>query len=126
MPFTLHDLRQSAVAGINKHLVEQPKKSKYRNQKVTIDGIVFDSKRESARYIELRMLLKAGAISDLKCQVPYELNPGGTHSLKYIADFEYILDGKLITEDVKGYRTREYKKKAKLMREVHGIEIREV
>ena len=69
---------------------------------------------------------KAGAISDLKTQVPFELNPGGTHSLKYIADFVYTENGKTIVCDAKGYKTREYKKKKRLMKQVHNIEIKEV
>jgi hypothetical protein len=102
------------------------KKSKYKNQKVEIDGIWFDSKRESRRYIELRMLLKAGEISDLQCQVPYELNKGGTHSLKYVADFVYKTKGQTIVEDSKGFKTKVYLKKKRLMEKVHNIIIREV
>jgi hypothetical protein len=45
---------------------------------------------------------------------------------KYVADFEYVDDkGKRIIEDVKGYKTREYKQKRRLMRKQHGIEILE-
>ena len=35
---------------------------KYRNIKTTIDGITFDSKRESIRYCELKLLAKAKKI----------------------------------------------------------------
>jgi hypothetical protein len=73
-------------------------------------------------------LLKAGEIGLLKRQVEYELNPGGTHSLKYYSDFEYIITatGDHIVEDVKGFRTREYLKKRRLMKKVHGIDIIEL
>jgi hypothetical protein len=103
------------------------KKSKYGNQKTVIDEIIFDSQKEANRYVQLRYLLNAGEISDLRLQVPYELNEGGTHSLKYIADFVYKDKfGNEIVQDVKGFKTREYKKKKKLMLKIHGIEINEV
>lgn len=72
------------------------------------------------------MAQKAGEISNLRLQVPYELNPGGTHSLKYYADFVYLQDGKEVVVDVKGFSTKLYKKKRSLMLQVHGIEIREI
>lgn len=104
------------------------KKSKYGNEKHEVDGIEFDSKREAERYGELKLLLKAGEIGLLQLQEPFELNPGGTHSLKYIADFVYLITatGEKVVEDAKGHRTREYIKKRRLMRKVHGIEIKEV
>ena len=37
---------------------------KYKNKFISIDGIVFDSNRESKRYQELRVLEKAGEIKD--------------------------------------------------------------
>jgi hypothetical protein len=107
--------------------IEVKSKSKYGSKKTELDGIVFDSAKEAKRYIELRYLLKAGEIKYLERQVEFELNEGGTHSLIYLADFVYeTKDGKMIVEDVKGFRTRVYKKKRKLMLEVHGIEIKEV
>lgn len=128
MPWSLKDIENSPVAHLNKHLFESEKKaakSKYKAQKVVIDGILFHSKKEGRRYVELRMLLKAGEITDLKMQVPYELNSGGTHSLKYISDFEYERNGEHVTEDCKGYKTAIYKKKRRLMKSVWGIEILE-
>lgn len=104
------------------------KQLKYRNKKTEVDGITFDSAKEANRYKELKLLLKAGEIGLLELQVPFELNPGGTHSLKYVADFVYVISktGERIVEDVKGMRTREYKKKRRLMLKVHGIKINEV
>jgi hypothetical protein len=102
------------------------KKSKYSNVKVVVDNITFDSIREAERYKVLKMLLAGGAISDLRLQVCYELNPGGTHSLKYIADFVYKEGDVEVVEDSKGARTAVYKKKARLMKKVRGIIIKEV
>ena len=49
--------------------------SKYHNRKVEIDGIKFDSTKEGERYLELKLLLKAGKIRDLQMQVEFELIP---------------------------------------------------
>ena len=107
--------------------------SKYRAKKVEFNGMCFDSQKEFTRWRELCLLEKAGVITDLKRQVPFELIPaqrrnGKTveRAVRYVADFVYMKDGKQIVEDAKGVRTDVYKLKRKLMRYVHGIEIREV
>ena len=106
--------------------------SKYRNRKVTVDGITFDSKREANRWCELKYMERAGLIKDLRRQVRYELIPSLNagkkiiqRSVTYVADFVYWQDGKWIVEDAKGCRTDVYKLKKKLMRYIHGIEIQE-
>lgn len=105
----------------------QTARSKYGNERVELDGIVFDSRRECKRYIELRFLLKAGEIKYLERQVEFELNDGGpAGSLIYRCDFMYETKGGLmVVEDSKGCRTREYKKKRRLMKQIHGIDIYE-
>lgn len=107
--------------------------AKYGNRKVTINGEVFDSKREAQRYQELRLLMRAGHIADLQRQVVYELIPaqkiGGKvleRSVKYIADFVYMQDGNRVVEDTKGVRTKDYVIKRKLMLWRHGIQIKEI
>ena len=102
--------------------------SKYHAIKTTVNGILFDSKREAHRYYELLLLEKAGEISDLKLQVPYELIPKqkGERACIYKADFVYRQNGETIVEDVKGVRTDAYKIKRKLMLWRYGIRIREV
>lgn len=118
--------------------------NKYKNKKVVIDGIVFDSKREAKRYGELLLLEKAGAITNLQRQVKYVLIPaqrepdtvgarGGIHKGKliekecsYYADFVYEQDGETVVEDAKGMRTEKYLIKRKLMLYIHGIRIREI
>jgi hypothetical protein len=129
---TLKELEKLKQSGKIKDYQEtgsskKPLKSKYGNEKTEIDGIVFDSIKESGRYIQLRFLKKMGYIKDLRLQVPYELNPGGTHSYKYYADFVYydVQTGQTIVEDAKGAKTATYKKKRKLMLKVHGITIHE-
>ena len=104
--------------------------TKLNNQKTVIDGIEFDSKKEGNRYCELKLLQRAGQISNLEYQKRYELIPAqyetvatgeyykvgdkkGQHKTKqvcveqsvvYIADFVYQENGQTVVEDVKGYR----------------------
>lgn len=102
--------------------------NKYGAKKVkAFDGQVFDSQRECQRYGVLRLLERAGKISDLQRQVKYELIPKqeGERACYYIADFVYYEDGKKVVEDCKGMKTDVYKIKKKLMLWVHGIRIRE-
>ena len=102
--------------------------NKYRARKVKApDGQVFDSVKEYHRWGVLRLLERAGRITDLKRQVSYELIPKqqGERACSYVADFTYNEDGKLVVEDCKGYRTPEYRLKRKLMLWVHGIKIKE-
>lgn len=132
MNFTKKDIEKSAVANLNKHLFEdkEVKKAKYGNEKTDFDGHVFDSKKELHRYITLRMLLNAGEITDLQCQVEFILEAGHKKVCKYVADFTYTdKDGKMIVEDVKSKITRRlavYRLKKKLMLNCLGIEIKEV
>ena len=96
--------------------------SKYRSTKAMIDGIVFDSKRERQRYCELKLLEKAGKIKDLSLQHKFELQPSFKKNgitfrkITYIADFVYfdLERMKIVVEDVKGFKTKEYQLKKKL------------
>ena len=121
---------------------------KYKNQKQVIDNITFDSKREARRYTELKLLERAGKISNLRLQVEYELIPACyeryeryskktgnrlkdgmrcvERAISYKADFVYKEDGKTVVEDTKGFKTKDYIIKRKLMRHLFGIEIKEV
>lgn len=124
---------------------------KYRNKKITVDGVTFDSKREYNRFTELKLLEKAGQISNLRQQVKFLLIPAqyektnerytrgkNKGELKqgrllerecaYIADFVYI-DNRTqekVVEDTKGMRTKDYIIKRKLMLSRYGIKIKEV
>lgn len=107
--------------------------NKYRNKKVVVDGITFDSRKEAMRYQELRLSEQMGVISDLRTQVTFELIPNQRidgkvveRSVKYIADFVYTSNGQTVVEDTKGFRTTDYKLKRKMMLFFHGIRIKEV
>ena len=125
--------------------------TKYNATKVTIDGHTFDSRKEANRYLELKLLERAGEISDLRLQVEYELIPNqyateerygkNGRRLKdkeillerkccYVADFVYTDNrtGETVVEDTKSEATRtpEYIIKRKLLLAKYGIRIREV
>ena len=106
---------------------------KYKSQKVTVNGITFDSKKEYNRWCELALLQKAGQVTDLQRQVKYELIPSqridgkvAERACTYVADFVYRENGKTVVEDTKGFKTKDYIIKRKLMLWVHGIRVREV
>ena len=121
-----------------------PAPSKYKSKKITRDGMTFDSQKEYRRFCELSLLEKARAITELKRQVEFELIPaqrepdtvgvrGGIkkdkvieHKCSYVADFVYYEDGKKVVEDTKGFKTKDYVIKRKLMLWVYGIRIREI
>ncbi len=96
--------------------------NKYKNKKVTIDNITFDSRREARRYEELKLMEKAGLISNLVLQPRFTLQEkfiykGTTYrKIDYIADFSYIRteDDILVIEDVKGLKTDVFKLKEKM------------
>lgn len=109
--------------------------NKYNSKKTVVDGQMFDSKKEANRYQELLLLEKAGVIKDLRTQVKFKLIPAQRdeatgkvveRECSYKADFVYEEDGKTVVEDVKGFRTKEYVIKRKLMLWRYGIRIREV
>ena len=120
--------------------------NKFGNQKVTVGDETFDSLKEYRRFCELKLLQRAGKISDLQRQVKFVLIPtqrepdkigvrGGVKKGKiieqecsYVADFVYINtdDGKKVVEDTKGFKTKDYIIKRKLMLFIHGIRIQEI
>ena len=109
--------------------------NKYRNQRVTVDGITFDSRKEATRYSELKLLERAGKITELQRQPSFVLIPKQVRDgklierqLVYKADFSYRDEetGRDVVEDVKGLRTKEYIIKRKLMLWEYGIIVKEV
>lgn len=106
--------------------------NKYNAKKTSVDGLVFDSRREAKRYIELREMESSGEISNLQRQVRIELVPpfdrNGRHfrGIYYVVDFVYTgSDGNVVWEDVKGMKTSVYLIKRKLIAYRYGVSIRE-
>ncbi|HZK68774.1 MAG TPA: DUF1064 domain-containing protein [Paludibacter sp.] len=128
--------------------LKKSKPSKYHNTRVG----EFDSKKEHTRATTLRLMEKAGIISDLQFHVPFELietqyefyqvqGKRGMLNRKrcverscvYEADAVYVRDGNTVVEDTKperkkgmpDLRTAEYVIKRKLMLKIWGITILE-
>lgn len=100
--------------------------SKYKNIPTIIDGVRFDSRKEAARWIELRLLEKARLISDLRRQVKFDLVVNGAKICTYVADYVYTEEGQTVVEDAKSSATVTpvFRLKAKLMAAIHGVKIR--
>ena len=96
--------------------------SKYKAKKTIIDGITFDSKSEAKRYEELKLLQRGGAIQNLSLQPRFMLQEGFVNihtgkkerAIEYVSDFMYDEGNETIVEDVKGFKTSDYKIKRKL------------
>lgn len=124
-------------------------KNKFNAKKIFIGGEAFDSKKEYSRYCELKLLEKAGEISNLERQVEYELIPAQFEMIWdkrkgeykkgrclerkccYVADFRYTEKGSVVVEDVKGYKNSGaawslYCIKRKLMLQLYGIKVVEI
>ena len=106
-------------------------KNKYGAKKVVLDGITFDSQKEARRWSELKLLEKAGEITDLRRQVVIKLmgqhRPLYTRSgrqMRITVDFAYIEGGQQVYEDSKGVPTRDYEVR-KAVAEAMGYSIRE-
>lgn len=89
---------------------------KYRAVKSQCNaGHTHDSKREAIRCNELHDLQAAGAITDLITHPQYwfvingkQLKHPNGRRVGYLSDFEYIENGMLVTEDVKGFVVRDW------------------
>ena len=99
---------------------------KYKAIRTEVDGIMFASKKEARRYQDLKLLHKAGIISQLKLQPVYPFILNEKVMFKYIADFEYIEGKNVVVEDVKGMKTPMYRLKKKLIEAMYPFEISEV
>lgn len=85
----------------------------------------FDSKMEYNRFLELKIMERSGIITGLEKQVRFPLEAGGILISTYIADFVYYEKSVMVVEDSKGFKTREYLMKKKLMKKIHNIDILE-
>ena len=119
--------KQLGVAGL--------RRPKYGAERVLVDGILFDSKKEATRYQELRLLERAGEIRLVMRQVPFQLSdtvlgPDGkvaSRGERWVADFViHWADGRLTVEDAKGHRTETFIRKKKRAEALYGIRVEEV
>lgn len=122
-------LRFKSIADIPAHLlrqrsapiepVAQPKRRKYRNVPVEIDGQRFDSKLEGRCYEWLKLRRQAQDVRWFIRQVPFRL-PGG---VVYRADFLAVTRDRVEVIDAKGKDTRESINKRKQVLELYGVDV---
>ena len=84
------------------------KQMKFKSKKIKVDDLVFDSKKEYQRYLELLDMEENGDICCLQRQVKFELLPKqqGERAVNYIADHVYVYGNVLVVEDVKSKITK--------------------
>lgn len=101
--------------------------NKFKAIPTVVEGIRFDSRGESVRYLELRNLERAGIIKNLERQPEFEIAINGKLCFKYRADYSYDEDGIRIIEDFKSDATKTpvYRIKKKCVEAAYGIKIRE-
>jgi len=124
-----------SLKAVHRALREVEKRAKYGNRKVVTEDGTFDSEKEYRRWRELKLMERAGEIHSLQRQVPYVLIPSQRdengkvieREVRYVADFVYReKPNRLVVEDTKGMKTKEYIIKRKLLLYRLGIRIREV
>jgi len=99
--------------------------NKYRNQKVMLDGELFDSKGEADRWSQLRLLERARVVQSISRQPRFIMSVNGCEICELRADFAYYESGRQIIEDFKGMMTTEFRLKLKLFKALHpNIEFR--
>lgn len=103
-----------------------PRPHKFHAKKCEIDGFKFPSLAQGRRYNELKLLVRAGAITDLELEPRYPLTVDGMKIGTYVGDFRYSAPGEgRVLEDVKGVRTPVYRLKKKLVKALYHIDILE-
>lgn len=107
---------------------DDPKRGKYGNRRVVVDGIRFDSQAEASRYFDLKHMERAGLIVNLELQPALPLLVNGVKVGVYKADFRYVdvETDRIVVEDVKGVRTAVYRLKKRMVKAIYGIEIQEI
>lgn len=114
---------QSIIGNVKQVSVAGKRESKYHNKIAYYDGIAFDSIKERDYYADMLLPLKwAGKIKSIDMQVSFVLQPPFKHGgktikgIKYVADFVITYpDGRKKVIDTKGYRTKEYQLKRKML-----------
>jgi hypothetical protein len=90
----------------------------------TEDGLIFDSKLEAGAY---RLLTNWHVPFDrqveFELESEFEFEGRKYRAVKYVADFVLDPKGKRLVVDIKGFRTKMYDLKAKLMLKRFGIKI---
>lgn len=106
---------------------DKPKRSKYGNHRVEVDGMRFDSRHEAEVYQQLMLRVRVGELKNVLRQVPFDL-PGG---IRYFADFVTItpdnrIEGVYDAKSPATQKNRVYINKKKQMKACLGFDIQEV
>jgi hypothetical protein len=128
LPLGINTLPSAQFREMLANAARQPRSNKYGAIRTTCEGIEFDSRREAARYLELRRLEDAGHIKELELQPRFDLVVNGVRCGAYFADFRYVEGGEEVIEDVKGgsaTKTQLYRLKKKIVEALYGFKIRE-
>lgn len=88
------------------------------------DFAYFPSALEFKRFVQLRLLWRHGAITNLKLQPAFPVEINGQKICTYKADFQYIEKGVTVIEDCKGLETGVFVLKKKLVEAIYDINIR--
>lgn len=127
-----------ALVGPESAQIQRSRRSKYGAEPCEVEGLRFDSKKEGARYADLRLLEKVGAIRELEPSPERPMKPkydliasNGEVIGHYTGDFRFfdVRSGQVVVEDVKSPQTRKntaYRLRKRLLRACWGIEIREI
>lgn len=123
---------------VNRRLINEAKQAagmkskpaKYKNVRFTAGGVAWDSKKEYARWLVLWRLQEQGLITGLRRQHRFAIRINGELVCTFVADMTYhkLPSREFVVEDVKSEFTRKmpvYRLKAKLMKAVWGVTIRE-
>ena len=102
-------------------------RNKFNAQKTLHNGILYDSKKEAEYAAKFEMLKKAGGkdkVAKIERQIPFSFDHNGVHICKYILDFKLTMaDDRVRYLDIKGFETREFSIKRKLLKAFYGIEL---
>lgn len=101
--------------------------AKFKNKKIRIDGIVFDSLKEGDFYRSLKYQKESGFVSSYEIHKKYVFIMNGIRICSYTVDFVvHYPNGKTDVIDVKSFITRQkkdYQIRKKMMKAFFGIDV---
>ncbi len=100
------------------------KQNKYKNKKVVIDGIEFDSKKEGNYYLKLKTMQDLGIIRELKVQPKFLLIDTIYYKNKVYPKTNYIADFQYIENDTNKIKVIDIKSKATAKDKVYRLKIK--
>ena len=117
----------AALKAAKEHHKHAAGRNKFNAMKTAYNGVMYDSKKEAEYAAKFDQLSKAAGkdkVVKVERQIPFSFDHNGVHICKYILDFRLTMgDGRVRYLDIKGFETREFSIKRKLLRAFFGIEI---